>query len=68
MGNLLTLSGLTLLFTLDFLQIQWVGAIVIGLMFSCLLFIVCTRFKAVRQITASPEQNILDFHAIERIK
>jgi len=68
MGNLLTLSGLTLLFTLDFLQIQWVGAIVIGLMFSCLLFIVRTRFKAVRQITASPEQNILDFHAIERIK
>ena len=68
MGNLLTLSGLTLLFTLDFLQIQWVGAIVIGLMFSCLLFIVCTRFKSVIEIENSPEQNILDFHAIKRIK
>jgi len=68
MGNLLVLSGLTLLFTLDFLQIQWVGAIVIGLMFSCLLFIVCTRFKSVIEIENSPEQNILDFHAIERIK
>ena len=61
MGNLLTLSGLTLLFTLDFLQIQWVGAIVIGLMFSCLLFIIFTRLKIVRQITASPEQNLINF-------
>ena len=61
MGNLLTLSGLTLLFTLDFLQIQWVGAIVIGLMFSCLLFIIFARFKIVRQITASPEQNLINF-------
>jgi choline-glycine betaine transporter len=68
MGNLLVLSGLTLLFTLDFLQIQWVGAIVIGLMFSCLLFIVCTRFKSVIEIENSPEQNIIDFHAIKRIK
>jgi choline-glycine betaine transporter len=63
-GNLLTLSGLTLLFTLDFLHIQWVGAIVIGLMFSCLVFIIFTRLKTVRQITASPEQNILDFEKI----
>ena len=67
MGNLLVLSGLTLLFTLDFLQIQWVGAIVIGLMFSCLLFIVCTSFKSVIEIKNSPEKNIVDFHAIERI-
>jgi choline-glycine betaine transporter len=68
MGNLLTLSGLTLLFTLDFLQIQWVGAIVIGLMFSCLLFIVFTRFKSVIEIDSSPAENILDFDNIERTK
>jgi choline-glycine betaine transporter len=65
LGNLLTLSGLTLLFTLDFLQIQWVGAIVIGLMFSCLLFILFTRFKTVNDIKDSPKQNILDFDATE---
>jgi len=62
MGNLLTLSGLTLLFTLDFLQIQWVGAVVIGLMFSCLLFILFTRYKSVNEITSSPQQNILNFN------
>jgi glycine betaine transporter len=67
MGNLIVLSGLTLLFTLDFLQIQWVGAIVIGLMFSCLLFILFTCFKSVIEIESSPKQNILDFHAIERV-
>jgi choline-glycine betaine transporter len=68
MGNLLTLSGLTLLFTLDFLQIQWVGAIVIGLMFSCLVFILFTRLKTVTHISSSPEQNILDFENLERVK
>jgi choline-glycine betaine transporter len=68
MGNFLTLSGLTLLFTLDFLQIQWVGAIVIGLMFSCLLFIIFTRFKMVIEIDSSPAENILGFNSIERTK
>lgn len=68
MGNLLTLSGLTLLFTLNFLQIQWVGAIVIGLMFSCLLFIIFTRFKSVIEIESSPAENILDFNRIERTR
>ncbi|MGK0305956.1 MAG: choline-glycine betaine transporter [Gammaproteobacteria bacterium] len=68
MGNLLTLSGLTLLFTLDFIKIQWVGAIVIGLMFSCLLFIIFTRFKSVIEIENSPAENILDFNSIERTK
>jgi choline-glycine betaine transporter len=68
MGNLLTLSGLTLLFTLNFLQIQWVGAIVIGLMFSCLLFIIFTRFKSVIEIESSPAENILDFNRIKRTR
>jgi hypothetical protein len=62
------LSGLTLLFTLDFLQIQWVGAVVIGLMFSCLLFILLTRLKIVKEISGSPEQNILNFSEMEQQK
>jgi choline-glycine betaine transporter len=66
-GNLLTLSGLTLLFTLDFLQIQWVGAAVIALMFSCLLFILLTRLKTVAQINSSPEQNIIDFNNLKSV-
>tara|TARA_R110000868_G_scaffold122763_7_gene325480 strand:- start:99 stop:737 length:639 start_codon:yes stop_codon:yes gene_type:complete len=65
-GNLVVLSGLTMLFTLDFLQIQWVGAVVIGLMFSCLLFILFTRLQSVNKINASPEQNCLDFTEVER--
>jgi hypothetical protein len=67
-GNLLVLSSLTLLFTLDFLQIQWVGAVVIGLMFSCLLFMLFTRLKTVAQISSSPAENILDFDSIERTR
>jgi choline-glycine betaine transporter len=56
LGNVLALSGLTMLFTIDFLQIQWVGAVVIGLMFSCLTFILVKRFDMVRGIAASPEK------------
>jgi choline-glycine betaine transporter len=54
-GNLVILSSLTLLFTLDFLQIQWVGAVVIGLMFSCLLFLLSKRWELVRGISSGPE-------------
>jgi choline-glycine betaine transporter len=66
-GNLLVLTSLTLLFTLDFLQIQWVGAIVIGLMFSCLLFIILTRLKTVTQISTSPEQNLINFNDLKAV-
>ena len=48
--NFIALSGLTLLFTSNFLQIQWVGALVIGLMFTCLIFILLKRRKAVVEI------------------
>lgn len=48
LGNLFALCSLTLLFTIDFLQIQWVGAVVIGLMFSCLMFILVKRWQVVR--------------------
>lgn len=54
LGNVVALSCLTLFFTLDFLQIQWVGAVVIGLMFSCFVFIIVKRFTVVRQITEAP--------------
>jgi choline-glycine betaine transporter len=63
-ANLFTLSALTLLFTLDFLKIQWVGAVVIALMFSCLLFIVLRRFKDVAEIKSSPKQNLLNVNII----
>ncbi len=59
MGNLIVLSSLTLLFTLDFLQIQWVGAVVIGLMFSCLIFMLSKRLQLVSEIKASPEPSVL---------
>lgn len=52
-ANLIVLSGLTLLFTLDFLQIQWVGAVVIGLMFSCVIFMLSKRRQVVRKIKHS---------------
>ncbi|TRX54920.1 BCCT family transporter [Thalassomonas sp. M1454] len=63
-GNLLALSLLTLLFKLDFLQIQWVGAVVIGLFFSCFSYILIKKFAQVKAITASPKANKIDFDKI----
>ena len=65
--NIVALSLLTLLFKLDFLQIQWVGAIVIGIFFSCLAYILIQKYKAVRVIETSPIENEIDFHKIETI-
>jgi len=66
-GNLVALSLLTLLFKLDFLQIQWVGAIVIGLFFTCLGYILLTKYKEVSEIECSPKENKIDFNKIELI-
>lgn len=66
-GNLVALCALTLLFKLDFLQIQWVGALVIGLYFACFIYILVMKRAEVAAITGSPEDRVLDFEKIERL-
>jgi len=66
-GNLAALSVLTLLFKLDFLEIQWVGAIVIGIFFTCFAFILKNKYQVVKQIERSPEENKIDFNKIELV-
>ena len=63
--NLVAMIGLTMLFQLDFLRIQWVGALVIALYFSCFAYILLKKRKEVAAIKASPEENVLDFHKVE---
>ncbi|WP_114417389.1 BCCT family transporter [Marinospirillum perlucidum] len=65
--NFIAMVGLTLLFQLEFLQIQWVGALVIALYFGCALYILIKRRAEVAGIQGSPEENILDFHRIEQV-
>jgi len=68
LGNIIALSLLTLLFKLDFLQIQWVGAVVIGLFFTCFGYILFSKFKVVSEIECSPKENEIDFNKIELVK
>ncbi|GGY62209.1 BCCT family transporter [Marinobacter zhanjiangensis] len=63
--NLVALVGLTMLFQLDFLRIQWVGALVIALYFGCFAYILLRRRSEVAAIDSSPEGNVLDFHKVE---
>ncbi|GLO63087.1 choline transporter [Vibrio sp. MACH09] len=64
-GNVVLLSGLTLLFKLDFLQIQWVGALAIGLILGCFGYILVSHYRKVVEIKTSPAENKIDFGKIE---
>ncbi len=64
-GNVVVLSALTLLFQSQWLQIQWVGAIVIGIYFACLAYICINKRQEVLAIDASPEERSLDFEKID---
>ncbi len=66
-GNAVVLFGLTLAFQSQWLQIQWIGGVVIGLYVSCLIYIFATKRREVMAITASPEENTLDFDRIEAV-
>ncbi len=64
LGNVVAMSVLTLLFQLEFLKIQWVGALVIGLILTCFGYILLNKRKEVWAIKASPKENELDFEKI----
>ncbi|WP_108652340.1 choline transporter [Dongshaea marina] len=65
LGNIVVLSLLTLLFKLDFLRIQWVGTLVIGLFFACVGYIVIIKYQEIKSIQASPEGNRVDYSKFE---
>lgn len=64
-GNVAILFGLTLLFQSQWLQIQWIGGVVVGIYLACVMFILITRRKAVMEIKTSPPGNTLDFDRID---
>ncbi|MDX2319544.1 MAG: BCCT family transporter [Moritella sp.] len=66
-GNVALMSGLTLLFKLDFLQIQWVGALAIALILGCFGYILAKKYKQVSEIERSPKENKIDFGKIELV-
>ncbi|MGB0361079.1 MAG: BCCT family transporter, partial [Endozoicomonas sp.] len=62
-GNIIVMSMLTLLFQLNFLEIQWVGALVVGLFFGCFGYIVFKKLKPVMVIKAEVKE--VDFDKFE---
>lgn len=66
-GNLVVLCFLTLLFQLNFLKIEWVGALVILMYFACLLYILKYKRKEVAAINSSPEGRVVDFNIINNV-
>lgn len=65
--NVAVLFGLTLAFQSQWLQIQWIGAIVVGIYLACILFILLRKRSEVISISTSPEENTLDFEKIESV-
>ncbi len=66
-GNVIIMSALVMLFKINWLQIQWVGALVIGIYFSCVIYIFFIKRKEVCAIKSSPEDNLLDFQKVKDI-
>ncbi len=64
-GNVAVLFGLTLAFQGQWLQIQWIGAVVVGIYLACVTYILLMKRVEVAAIKASPEENTLDFDRIE---
>ncbi|WP_373186414.1 BCCT family transporter [Halopseudomonas sp.] len=64
-GNFMLMCGLTVLFQLDFLQIQWVGALVIAMYLACFAYILTNKRDVVMAIDSSPPDNKLDFGKLE---
>jgi formate-dependent nitrite reductase membrane component NrfD len=67
LGNAVVLFALTVAFQSQWLQIQWIGAVVIGLYVACLIYIFVNKREEVIAIKASPEENDLDFSKIETV-
>ncbi|MDE0743708.1 MAG: BCCT family transporter [Woeseiaceae bacterium] len=65
--NVASLCALTLMYTIDFLEIEWIGAIVVALFAACLIYIFATKFNIVRQIDSSPIENELNYKKVEPI-
>ncbi|MBM7066395.1 BCCT family transporter [Actibacterium sp. 188UL27-1] len=63
-GNVAVLFTLTLLFQSQWLQIQWIGAVVVAIYLACLAFILITKRREVAEIQASPPENKLDYTKI----
>lgn len=48
LGNITVLSALTVLYKFDFLEIQWVGAVVIILYYACFFYLLIKRHKILK--------------------
>jgi choline-glycine betaine transporter len=66
-GNVAVLFGLTLLFQSQWLQIQWIGAVVVGIYLACVLFILIVKRREVMSLTTSPAGNTLDYSRIDAV-
>ncbi|HPY39879.1 MAG TPA: hypothetical protein PLM98_05135 [Thiolinea sp.] len=66
-GNVAALCFLTLLFQLDFLKIEWVGALAILIYFACFYYIMRYKRQTVAAINSSPEGRVVDFNIINNV-
>lgn len=63
-ANLVAICSLTLLFQLQILKIQWVGAMVIALFFGCFIYVCLYKRQQIMAISSSPKENTLDYGKI----
>jgi choline-glycine betaine transporter len=67
-ANVAALFALAVLFQTQWLRIEWIGTIVIGLYVACVGYILVVHRHQVAAITASPADRVLDFDRINRVQ
>jgi len=63
--NVVLLFALAVMFQTQWLRIQWIGSVVVGIYLACIAYLLYAHRDRVATINSSPEDRVLDF---ERIK
>ena len=66
-GNLALLFALAVLFSFEFLKIEWIGAIVVGVYLAAVIYIAARKRSEVWKISGSPSENTLDFEKVKQV-
>jgi glycine betaine transporter len=65
-ANVAALFALAVLFQTQWLKIEWIGSVVVGIYIACLVYILRVHRKPVAAISSSPADRALDFDRINR--
>jgi len=65
--NVVLLFALAVMFQTQWLRIQWIGSVVVGIYLACIGYLLYAHRERVAAIDSSPEDRVLDFERIKSV-